>query len=246
LAFIAAAGLSIARPATSRASTITVPADLGDYEALSNNTTSNGVSGALRIGTRTLNGSAAPTASTAILPFALPSIPAGEEISSVTLSILTKNQTSNLPVANADLYGLGVDAGPAVDADGSHYFAGADDTTAGVVKLQNDFLVPADASAADTRHESNDLGAYIQSLYAAGAAAGDFALLRLSYDQAVNLDAHNRYLFWSRQATSTTENTSDRFPLLVINTVAVPEPATSGLLATAGLALLARRRRRLA
>jgi hypothetical protein len=90
---------------------------------------------------------------------------------------------------------------------------------------------------------STDLSAYIQSLYDAGAVAGDFALLRLSYDQPVNLDAHNRYLFWSRQATSSSENPSDRWPLLVINTVAVPEPATSGLLATVAGALLRRRRR---
>jgi hypothetical protein len=235
--------VSIAFPAAVRASVITIGADTGDYEALSDGNTSNGVSGALRIGSRTLNSSATPTAATAILPFALPAIPAGEEISSVTLSILTKNQTSNLPVANADLYGIGLDAGPTVDPNGANYFAGSNDAAAGVVKLQDDFLVPADASAPDTRHESGDLTAYVQSLYDAGAVAGDFALLRLSYDQAVNLDAHNRYLFWSRQATSTSENTSDRWPLLVINTVAVPEPATPGLLATAGLALLARRRR---
>jgi hypothetical protein len=243
-ATVAALTLVVSSTAALRAAEITIAADTGDYEALTNGTTSNGVSGALRVGSRTLNTSATPTAATPLLPFALPAIPAGEEISTVTLSILTKNQTSNLPVANADLYGVGVDAGPTVDPLGSYYFAGADDSASGIVKLQDDFLVPADASAADTRHVSVDLSDYVKSLYAAGAAAGDFALLRLSYDQPVNLDAHNRYLVWSRQATSSSENPSDLWPLLVINTVAVPEPATSGVFATVGMLLLGRRRRR--
>ena len=238
LAAVAAASLVTG---TAGAAVFVVPADSGDFESLSDGTTSNGVSGALRVGSRTLNSSATPTAANPIFPFALPALGPGETVLAATLSVLTKTQTSNLPVANADLYGLPHDPAP-LDPTGSYYFAGPDDTTAGVTKLQDNYLVPADGAAADTRKVSVDISAYIQSLYDAGAQPGDFALLRMSYDQPVNLDAHNRYLVWSKQATGTTDNPPERWPLLEITTI--PEPATFGILAAgASLGAFARRRR---
>ncbi len=228
--------------AASHAAEFTISADPLDYEAQDVGATSNGVSGSLRVGSRTLNTSATPTAVSAVLPFALPEIPAGEEIATAQLSVLTLAATSNLPVANADLYGMGFNAAP-LEQD-VVYFAGGDDTTAGVTKLEDDFLIPADATVSE-RFLSADIGDYIQSLYTAGAAAGDFAVLRLSYDQSVNLDVHNRYLFRSRQATSASDNPLEQHPYLIITTApTVPEPGALATALVGGAALLARRRRR--
>ena len=232
--------LIAAGAATSHAAEFTISADPLDYETQDVGAVSNGVSGSLRIGSRTLT-SGTPTATSAVLPFALPQIPEGEEIATAQLSILTAAQTSNLPVANADLYGMGFNAAP-LEQDVA-YYAGPNDTSAGVEKLEDDFLVPADG-AVSARFLSVDIGAYVESLYADGAVAGDFAVFRLSYDQPVNLDAHNRYLFRSRQATSTSDNPLEQHPYLIITTQAIPEPGTLATALLAGAGLLVRRRRR--
>jgi hypothetical protein len=243
---------------SARATDFSIGGDFNSYETLDTydatnpggdnvgDATSTGVSGAMRVGSRTVNSSTGfGTASSPIFAFALPAIPAGEAISTATLSIMTKNQTSNLPPAgvNADLYGLPYNAAP-LDSDVTRYYAGGNDTSTGVQKLQDNFLVPADAAAADARHVSVDISAWLQAQYDAGAVAGDFAILRFSYDQVPDLHAHNRYLIWQRRATSTTENDASVWPYLNMTTEAVPEPALLGLFAFSGCALLGRRRPR--
>ena len=238
---------SVFTASAAQAAIFSIPAVLEDYEAHRQADTgalavSNGVSGSLRVGSRTLG--ATGTVSTPIFPFALPEIPAGEEIVSATFSVVTNSQTANLPVANADLYGLPFDAAP-VDQLTSRYFTGSNDTTAGVNKLEDDFLVPSDVSGTKTRYTSVDISSYIASLYTSGAVSGDLAILRLSYDtDAISLVAHNRFEVRSRQASSAAENPEAEWPLLVITTAAaVPEPATFSALAIGSLGLLARRRR---
>jgi hypothetical protein len=249
---VAAAAITI----SARATDFSIGGDFNSYETLDTYDASNpngdntgdaisaGVSGAMRVGSRTVSSSTGfGTAASPIFAFELPALPAGEAVSSATLSIMTKTQTSNLPASgvNADLYGLPYDAA-ALDQDPTRYYAGGNDTTSGVELLQDNFLVPADAAAADARHVSVDISAWLQAQYDAGAVAGDFAILRFSYDQVPDLHAHNRYLIWQRRASSTTENDSSVWPYLNITTEAVPEPASLGLFAFGGCTLLARRR----
>ena len=113
-----------------------------DYEAVSDGTApSQGVGNDLRIGT-TVASSTAPRLASAILPFALPAIPAGEQITSATLSLFVVGQAAtNQPTSlmNVDLYGLPIDPAP-FDITNGRYFSGENDTALGVNKLQTDFL----------------------------------------------------------------------------------------------------------
>ena len=235
--------LTLAVVPAAQAATYSIGAALEDYEAHRQVDTgafgvSNGASGYLRIGTRTLGTSG--TAASALFPFALPELAPGEVITSATLSVLSEAMTGNFPVANVDLYGLPLDPAP-VTQDGSWYFSGANDSTVGVTKLQDNFLVPSDMTGTRTRYVSTDISGYINSLYGAGAAAGDFATIRLSYDQEVDTTAHNRYQIRSRQASSTVENSEDQWPLLIITTEVIPEPGVA-MVGLIGMMALLRRR----
>ncbi len=215
-------------------------ADLGDYEALSNASTSTGTSTFLRVGLRSATG---PSFASAILPFALPAIPAGEEIIGATLTVEVLGATTNLPTANADLYGLPFDPGPAVDATSANYYSGpfSSTTTTGAEALQDDYLVIADASVpGSTPKTSIDIQAYIESLYTAGAVAGDFATLRISYDATPGLTG-NRYQVQAAGTTGPDPFADAAF--LTITTAPIPEPAMAGLALIGGVGVLLRRRR---
>jgi hypothetical protein len=240
LAIFAAVGLVSGRAS---AAVFQIRSDAADYEANSTGITSTGVSGDLRIGTIVISPNARITS--AILPFQLPALPAGEVVTGATLDVLTSTDTVTntlrRPTAseNGDLYGLPFDATP-VDVTAARYFSGPNDTTVGVTKLQDNYLVAAHANTAQ-RVISVDISAYLNSLYAAGAQAGDFAILRISYDpETVDTTILNRYRFRA-QGTSTTANPEADQPLLTITTGVVPEPSTAGvLLGVAALALFRR------
>ena len=214
-----------------------------DREYTSDNVTSNGVGNDLRVGVRVIDTSIA----SGIFFFALPAIPAGETVTTATFTVeLNATAGTSTPAsdANVDLYGLPFDPQPlttpanndAIIAE--RYFTGANDTR--YPKLQEDFFVPADAGAAVNRKTSLDISSYIKGLYDAGAVAGDFVVLRLSYDDAtLDTTTTNRYRFRSGD-TAVTE--ADR-PVLTIVT-AVPEPNAVGLALLVGAGMLIRRRRR--
>jgi hypothetical protein len=242
VSLIAVVSLALAGPTS--AATYTIGAALEDYEAYrqvdtGNYAISNGASGYLRIGSRTTGASG--TAASAIFPFALPALGPDEIITGATLSVMSEVMSANFPVANIDLYGLPLDPAPVTQA-GEWYYSGPQDPTPGVTKLQDNFLLPSDMNDTRTRFVSTDISSYIQSLYAAGAVEGDFATLRLSYDQVENLASHNRYQIRSRQASASVENPEEQWPLLIITTEVIPEPGALGLLGLAlGLTGLRRR-----
>ena len=230
------------------AAVFNIRTDAADYEANSTGVTSTGVSGDLRIGTIVIAGASAARITSGILPFQLPAIPAGEVVTGATLDVLTVTDTVTAtlrrPTAseNGDLYGLPFDATP-VDVTAARYFSGPNDTTAGVTKLQDNYLVSAHANAAQ-HVVSVDISAYLNSLYAAGAQPGDFAILRISYDaDPVDTAILNRYRFRAWGTTTTANPDADQ-PLLTITTGVVPEPssAAAAVFGVASLTLARRRR----
>jgi hypothetical protein len=226
---------------TAHAAVYTVDSPPEDREAYTGAVpgTSNGVSNDLRAGVRTIN----DTVASAVFFFALPTIPTNEQIIGATFTVeLNAAAGTSTPAsdANVDLYGLGIDpAPPAVSA--SQAYTGANDTTAGVVKLQENFFVPADATATDpnNRKTSVDISGYIEGLILAGAQPGDFLVLRLSYDDtSLDLSTTNRYRFRSGDDAVPLADQ----PILTITT-AIPEPAGLAVMGF-GAGLLASRRRR--
>lgn len=233
-----AAGFVVALASVSHAALFQVQSDIRDHEAVKtvssgNLTTSNGVGGDNRIGSRTTS-----TLSSSILPFALPAI-SGSDITSATLSVTFEGEAANLKIedgdGNIDLYGLPFEATDPFPQDAARYFSGPNDATAGVTKLQDDFFTPAEYPAQDTTvtKVSVDISDYLKSLYAGGAAAGDFAVLRLSYDIDA-LSGNNRYRVVTSGGDGSTVDASSHTiaegaPVLNISTV--PEPAGLALFA---------------
>lgn len=220
-----------------------------DYEAVSDGTAaSQGVGNDLRIGT-TVASTTTPRLASAILPFALPEIPAGEQITSATLSLFVVGQAvANQPTSamNVDLYGLPVDAAP-FDITNTRYFSGENDATLGVSKLQTDFLTSTTPGVTETStttytlRTSVDISSYLIALYEGGAVAGDFAVLRLSMDNP-DPTLLQRYRIRSSGGTGAANPEAEK-PVLTITTV--PEPGAVSLMAAASLGLIARRRRKL-
>jgi hypothetical protein len=216
-------------------------ADPLDYEARSDNAVSNGSSGKFRVGTRTTGASG--TSVSVVFSFALPALGAGETVSNATVTVNLPAQTTNLPATgtNVDVYGLPLDPAP-VTQNPAYYFSGPSDGTAGVTKLQDDFLVNADVTASGSQHVTVNLSSYINALYSTGGfAPGDFATIRFSYDQPVNTTAHNRYEIWGREAATGTDNPQNVQPFLSLTTV-VPEPASVALICLSVGGLVRRRR----
>jgi PEP-CTERM motif len=205
----------------------------------------------LRIGT-TVASATAPRLASAMLPFQLPAIPAGQQTTSATLTLLVVGQaTANQPRANqnVDLYGLPFDtANPSFSITNARFFSGANDTTAGVTKLQDDFITPATPGVSQTSTTtytpltSLDVTLYLTSLYDGGAVPGNYAVFRLSDD---NPDGSvlQRYRIRSAGGTAAANPDAEK-PFLTITTSPVPEPGSIALAGLTVAGLAARRLRR--
>ena len=170
-----------------------------------------------------------------VMVFQLPALAPGEMISSATLTF-NYSALANTPTGNADLYGLGYTADPAVlgtDFYGGVFGGDLTDATA----LQDDILVltsPTGAVTTDVTGSTN-LAAHLAEQYSLGAIGGDYVKLRLSID----VDDETSYYYY----TVSTANSIP--PVLSIETSVVPEPATCGLILGFGiLGLVLWRRRR--
>lgn len=105
-------------------------------------------------------------------------------------------QAGNVPAFNVDVYGLGFVSGatPSINPAWFHGAATEDlrnradlgtGTTGTVTRLVDDLLIPTSLVGRHETGPSSSLKTYLQSLYANGAQAGDWAVIRLSADATV-------------------------------------------------------------
>ena len=179
-----------------RAAVINIQGNVWDGVALDVGVTQS-IKAVARVGT----GGNVPGAANPIYFFELPPIMSGEKLTSANLRFNYDRQT-NHPEFNADLYGLGWISGPPVLNPVWYWAESNDDVRTGkdldtnigaaqVRKLQNNILTSTSAGAAastptgtvrtDAAGDDALLG-FVQSLYAAGARPGDFAVLRMNPD----------------------------------------------------------------
>ena len=115
--------------------------------------------------------------------FQLPSLGAiNNPFSTATLGV-NYFKTDGTPAFNVDLYGLGLRANSTVL--GSDYYGGSLDTTPGVTLLEAGIITPSTSqTSADSPVNvfSTDIASYLNTLYADGANAGQFVMMRFNAD----------------------------------------------------------------
>jgi len=196
--------------------------------------------------------------------FVLPERPAGFTVDTASSLAVYLTSKMGTPTFNIDVWGLGYKAAATystsdymdVDGDDNPKTGGGlsahapqrrevlfSDTTdlgaaygiASRIKVIDDLFTSASTDAAYASDGGAALAAYLNSLYDAGAVAGDVVVFRLNPDAGLTPTSTN--LRYNLGALETTQPAQ-----LTINFVAVPEPAGLGLLALGGLVVGFRRR----
>lgn len=182
-----------------------------------------------------------------IMPFALPTIPDGEVITSATLTVNLQGWTSFASIGDVQLFGINrVNASPGVVFASDFVDASNPSANPDAVLLQSD-MIPSSAitstgaSNLTEPYTSIDISSYIQNLYdVEGGAAGEFGFLTLAVDVTTVGSSSNNYYDISTANSATTAWQ----PFLTIETGTVPEPGAYALIAGAAvLGLVALRRR---
>ncbi|MEO9968175.1 MAG: Ig-like domain-containing protein [Reichenbachiella sp.] len=142
----------------------------------------------LKIGKSAVDGSANLTS--AIIPFELPAIPDGEEITDASLSVYVSFGREWIEDnCYVDLYGLDYQSSVAISS--SDHYSGAFGTGNGSdTGIEDDYFqknVPRGSQDTPRFEETSvsgnaNLVSYIKAQYTAGAEAGDYVFLRLSID----------------------------------------------------------------
>jgi hypothetical protein len=129
--------------------------------------------------------------------FQLPVLPAGQMVSSASLSIFYDGKTSS-PTYNGDLYGLHYRSSATVQV--GDFYVGASDPHATLI--QTGFTTPALPNAGQhigTSSSGNaNLASYLNAQYNTGATSGSYVFLRVNPDTVLS-NNYTRYLFDSAE-----------------------------------------------
>lgn len=233
--------------ASSLTAQVVVPIDVADQQFDSNGGSSWIGQASARVGKTSQADPAVPW--DYIMPFALPTIPDGEVITSATLTVNLQGWTSFASIGDIQLYGINrVNAAPGVDFANDFVDARDPGSNANAVLLQSDF-VPSSAitstggSGLTDPYTSIDISAFVQNLYdVEGGSAGEFGFLTLAVDVDTVGSVSNNYY----DISTANSGTPAWQPFLTIETGTVPEPGVYALLAGSlilGIVALRRQRR---
>lgn len=127
------------------------------------------------------------------LLFALPERPNGATIRGANLSLTRQDRTRNPGAGNVDVWGVGFQEGLELSSDFWHAGDTDEGPAAGIpapIKLHDDLVTaatPTTQAVFTTQGPEFDLADFLNHLYDNGAQPGDYAMIRLSYDDP-NLD----------------------------------------------------------
>lgn len=180
------------------------------------------------------------------LPFALPTIPEGEQITSATLTVNLEGWTSFSVNGDLEAFGINrVNASSTVVFGDDFVVASNPGSNPNAVLLDSS-LIPYSAISGSTGasnqtspHTSVNISSYVQGLYDnEGGVPGDFGFLTLAVNNDLVGSTSNNYYVISTANSAT----SEWQPYLTIETSAIPEPSTMGFFIACLGALLIRRR----
>ena len=145
----------------------------------------------------------------AVLPFELPTLAAGETISTAELRVYLEAVAGGLG-NHVDVYGLPYRSTSTVLS--SDFFAGDYGTDASATALQDDIFTLSTTNGQKTTNCSEAFANFINAQYTAGAVGGDFIFIRLGLD--VSNSANYDYWTISSQDATTAANR----PVLTLTT----------------------------